>query len=248
MGVVQTTGKLQRSSVTGAQTFTNALPANSTPGNSAIVSIVHYGSGVPNTRILGVTVGGTAGVKDVEKLDASNINAVEIWRVSNMASASRDVVITLPGASGQFVTAGVEERDDLISSPLDQIGTGGPTAGSANPSVTSAGATTQANEVAYAAFCDYVGTNWTSSTPPGGYVESWEEPNGATVEAGSAAYADLVATGVQTATFTAGASITWISVIATYKKTGGGGGNLSFDEGVWQPLEQQTNPLNVSMW
>lgn len=27
-----------------------------------------------------------------------------------------------------------------------------------------------------------------------------------------------------------------------------GGGNLSFDEGVWQPLEMQTNPLNVSMW
>jgi hypothetical protein len=223
VAVVQSTGKLQRSSVTGAQTFTNAFAANTTPGNTAIVTIVHYGSGVPNTRITGVTVGGTAGVKDVEKLDSGNINAVEIWRVSNMASASRDVVITLPGASGQFVTAGVEEWDNITtSSPLDQTGTGGPTAGSTAPSVTSAGSTTQATEIVYAAFCDYVGSNWTSSTPPAGYTEAWEEPAGASVEAGSAAYQSISATGTQTATFTTGASMSWIAVMATYKQTGGG--------------------------
>ena len=27
-----------------------------------------------------------------------------------------------------------------------------------------------------------------------------------------------------------------------------GGGTLAFDEGVWQPQEQQTNPLTVSVW
>lgn len=218
MGVVQSTGKLQRSSVTGLQTFVNAFAAVTTIGNSAIVSIVHYGAGVANNRITAVSVGGTAGVKDVDKTDAANLNYVEIWRVSNIAGASRDVTVTLPATSGQFITLGVEEWDNIsLVSPLDQTGTGGPTAGSSAPSATTGGATSQANEVSYAAFCDYVGTNWTSSTPPTGYTASWAETNGTAQEAGSAAYQILSATGTQTATFTTGASMSWISVIATYK-------------------------------
>lgn len=39
-----------------------------------------------------------------------------------------------------------------------------------------------------------------------------------------------------------------ITVMVLRPAAGGGGGNLSFDEGIWQPLEMQTNPLNVSMW
>lgn len=214
MAVVQSSGLKQTDNFASGPTYNAA--SNFTAGNTVIITLVHYGAGTTN-RVTGITVSGTAAVKDSEVSDSGNTNHCEIWRATNIAGGSTTVAITVTAGSGQYLSCGFEEWDNITtSSPLDQIGSTGNTT-SSSPSVTSASATTQADEVVYAAFLDYVGTNWTSSTPPGSYTESWEEPNGTAHEAGSAAYRVVAATGSQTATFTTGSSMSWIAVMATYK-------------------------------
>lgn len=219
MAVVQSSGKRQSDAVNLASTVTYNAASNFTAGNTVIITLVHYGA-TAGTRVTGITVSGTSAVKDVEKSDAANLNHVEIWRASSVAGGNTQVIVTGGAQSGQYLTCGFEEWDNISASPFDQSGTGGETV-SANPSATTAGATAQADEVAYAAFVDRVGSSWTSSTPPSGYTESWEEPDGTAHEAGSGAYKVLSAIATETATFTTGASITWHAVIATYKLGGG---------------------------
>lgn len=216
MAVVQSSGLKQTDNFATGPTYNAA--SNFTAGNTVIITLVHYGAGTVN-RVTGITVSGTAAVKDIDVTDSGATNHAEIWRASNVAGGSTAVAITVNSGSGQYLSCGFEEWDDIASSPLDQTGTTGNTV-SAAPSVTSASTTTQADEVVYALFLDYAGTNWTSATPPGSYTESWEEPNGTLHEAGSAAYRVISATGVQTATFATGASMSWIAAMATYKKAG----------------------------
>lgn len=220
MGVVQSSGKRQTDAV-AASTVTYNAASNFTAGNTVIITLVHFHTG---SRISGITVSGTAATRDVEKSNAGNNNHAEIWRATNIAGGNTQVQVTFPGGNN-YISLGFEEWDNIATtSPLDQTGTGGPTSGSSAPSATTAGATSQADEVAYAVFCDYVGTNWTSSTPPAGYTEAWEEPNGAAHEAGSGAYKVLSATGTETATFTTGANMAWVCALATYKLAGSASG------------------------
>lgn len=210
MGLIQTSGK-KLTDASGAGTITYNAAGNFTAGNTVIIALTHYGS----TRISGITVSGTAAVKDAQNYDATGQNAQEIWRASNVAGGSSAVVITCP--AGSYVVCSFEEWDNItLSSPLDQTGTAGITTSTA-PSFAS-GTTTQADEVVYAVYGDTgSGVNWTSSTPPAGYTETFDEPDGTAHEAGSAAYRVISATGAQTATFTTGASIPWMGCIATYK-------------------------------
>ena len=217
MALVQTSGKKQSDAISGTVNYT--FPGNVTAGNTVIIALSHFSSTA--SEISGITVSGTAAVKDISKTDGTG-NFAQVWRASNCAGGSATIAVTFVG-SGNFINFSAEEWDNISSSPLDQTGTGGATS-SAAPSVTSAGATTQADEVVYAVFTDYVGTSWTSSTPPSGYTETYEETNGTAHEAGSAAYRVIASTGSQTATFATGSSMSWISAMATYKLTGGGGG------------------------
>jgi hypothetical protein len=213
MGLVQTTGKLQADSVVTSVTFNTWTGSNFTAGNTVILAMVLFTSGAD---VSGITISGTAAVKDKEKIDGGGTNRVQIWRASNVAGGNKNIVISgFP--AGTYMTLSAEEWDNFTATPFDQSGTGGPTAGSTAPSATTVGATAQADEVSYACFCDYGGTNWTSSTPPTGYTETFEEPNGTLHEAGSAAYKVLTATSTETATFTTGAAMSWIAAIATYK-------------------------------
>jgi hypothetical protein len=181
----------------------------------------------PSNRITGVTVGGTAATLDVSAVSVDGQNIVEIWRASSVAGGTRNIVVNLTATSGQYITLGAEERDDIPASPLMTTGTGGPTTSSA-PAATTSGSTTETPAVLYAAFVDYAGTNWTSATPPTSWTESWEEPNGGTRQAGSGAYfSDFGGTGTKTATFATGASMSWVCAIAAYKQTGGGGGSAA---------------------
>jgi len=217
MGLVQSSGKKQQDNMpSGSVTFNAA--SNFTAGNTVIITVANFTS----AGITGITVSGTAAVLDATRTDAGGQNRTQIWRASNVAGGSSAVVIS--AATGNYITCGFDEWDDIVlSSPLDQTGSTGDTT-SASPSATTSGATTQANELVYAVFTDYAGGSWTSATPPSGYTESWEEPDGSAHSGGSAAYRVISSTGVQTATFTTGASLGWISAIATYKLAGGGGG------------------------
>lgn len=216
MAVVQATGKLQvTNGVSTTATFNAA--SNFTAGNDAIFTAVCF----PSSGITGVTIGGTAAVRDLKQTDGGN-NAVEIWRATNMTGGTGNVVVTFGGTSGNYMTGSVEEWDNLAASPLDQTGTAGPGLSTA-PSVTAAGATTQADEVVYAVYLDYVGSNATSIAPPSTSTEVWEELDGSAQEAGSGAYRILSAIGTPTMTFSLGASVNWYAILATYKLSAGGG-------------------------
>lgn len=215
MALVQTSGKKQTDATSGTVNY--AFPGNVTAGNTVIIAMNHFSSVA--AEITGITVSGTTAVKDITKTDGTG-NYAQIWRATNCAGGSATIAVTFSGA-GNYISFSAEEWDNITTtSPLDQTGTGGPTS-SAAPSVTSTGSTSQADEVVYAVFTDYVGTSWTSSTPPSGYTETYEETNGTVHEAGSAAYRVVAATGSQTATFATGSSVSWISAMATYKLTGG---------------------------
>jgi hypothetical protein len=214
VGLVQSTGKKQSDSL-GSGTTNYTAAANFTAGNTGIFEAVHFASA--SSRISGVTIGGTAAVKDVDKSDGGVVNHAEIWRATNMAGATNVIAVTYAGGNN-YISFSCEERDDIFQqSPFDQSGTAGPTT-SAAPSATAAGNTAQADELAVAVFCDTAGTNWTSATPPAGYTESFEEFDGTTHEAGAGAYGELSSIATPTATFATGASMTWIVALATYKR------------------------------
>ena len=217
MAIVQTTAKLQSNGVAAPTITYNAATAFKA-GNSAVFSLVHYGSNTTD-RITGITIGGTAATKCIDANDAAVLNHAELWAVTNMAGGTTAVVLTIAGvATGHFVTGVVQERDDLLTtSYLDRTGVASPATNSAAPTVSASANTTQARDLLYGVFCDTVGTNWTSSTPPSGYTEIWEEPNGATVEAGSAAFKITTAIGAQTLVFATGASMSWVAAMAALK-------------------------------
>ena len=216
MAQVQATGKLQRDNVSGAQTFTNAFPANATAGNTCFVDISHYSS-IAGSNITGVTIGGTAATLIVRKPSADNANFAETWRATNVAGGTRDVVVTLTGGAGQYLTCGGDEWDNVQSTPDDGNGTGGPTTSSA-PSATTSSSTTVTPTLLRGVFTDYAGTSWTSATPPSAWTEAWEETDGTSHEAGSAAYyVDSGATGTKTGTFATGSSMSWVCAISAYK-------------------------------
>lgn len=224
-GLVKTTGKKQADNVgVGPSTFTFASNVNA--GNSVVVSIVHFCStGSGGKRVASVTAGGTAATKVSEKaFDAFNF--CEIWLAQSVAGGTANVSVTFStGSTDNYITLSAEEWDNFSASATDQTGTGGPTT-SSSPSVTSGGATSQADEVAYAAWVNGVGGTVGTITKPGTYTETFQELDASTHEGGAAAYRVLTATGSQTATWTTSGSspaLQWASCMATFKTTGSGG-------------------------
>lgn len=204
------------------QSYTKS--GNFVGGNTGIVTLVHYG-GIPTNRVLSVTIGGTAAVKDLDLTDSGGTNHLEIWRATNMAGGVNTFSFTCTVGSGQYISLGVDEFSGLHATPLGQTGSTSLSGTSSSaPSVSSSAATTETDELVVAAFVDITGTNWTSSTPPGSYAESWEQADGSSHEAGSAAYRVTSTIGTQTATFATGSSVTYIAGMVTYKNAAGGGG------------------------
>lgn len=197
---------------------------NFVAGNTGILTLVHYGAGSTN-RVLSVTIGGTAAVKDLDLTDTGGTNHLEVWRATNMAGGVNTFSFTCTAGSGQYISLGVDEFSGLHATPLGQTGNSalGGTSSSA-PSVSSSAATTETDELVIAAFVDITGSNWTSATAPGSYTESWEQTDGSSHEAGSAAYRATSTIGTQTATFATGASVNYVAGMVTYKNAAGGGG------------------------
>ena len=185
MRLLQTSGKLQTDGTGGAsQTYNFA--ASLTPGSTVVLSGVQWNS--TSQKITAVSASGTSGTNDVRKTDVSGgtANNAETWSVPNVAGGSTAVVATV--ASTSYLSMSAEEwRGFLVGSYIDRTGTTSDST-SAAPTVTASATPTDDYELVYASFVDYIGTNWTSATPPSGGVETFEEPNGTAHEAGSAAY------------------------------------------------------------
>lgn len=209
MGLIQTSGK-KLTDGSGTSITYNAS-ANFQKGNSVVLKIAHYGPS--GGRISAITASGTAAVKQYERTAATD-NNYECWLAQNIAGGSSAVVLTVP--TGSYVVCSFEERDDIAQAGFNQSGTAGPTTSSA-PTVSTTGPTLQATDLVYALFGDVVGTNWTSATPPTGWTETFEEPDGTAHEASAAAYRERAPAGTQTAVFGTGASMTWVAIIATFK-------------------------------
>lgn len=216
MGLIQTSGKKRADGVTGgASAVTWAMPSNFTAGNDAVLCVGLYDS--VSGRITGVTLGGTAAVRAV-RITAGTLSG-DIWYAESMAGGTPNIVISTDSGTGQYLSGSCEEWDNLASTSLDQTGTG--TGSSSSPSVTASGATTQADEVVYAMLISTDGINWTNTTPPSGYTETYDEPDNSSFMGGSGAYKVLSATETPTATFTTGSSIAWSSALATFKLSSG---------------------------
>ena len=223
MRLLQTTGKLQTDGTAGAsQTYNFA--SSLTAGSVVVLSGVQWN--VSTAKITAVTASGTSGTNDVRKTDSgggANSNNAETWSVSNIAGGSTALVLT--AASGSYISMSAEEwRGFYYGTIADRTGTAGDTT-SAAPTVTASATPVYDYELVYASFVDYLGgVTWTSSTPPSGATETFEEPNSAAHEAGSAAY-KLINNGTSGApTMAFGVlnggtptSINWDAALATYR-------------------------------
>jgi hypothetical protein len=217
VGVLQSSGKKQTDNFAGgASAVTYNAAANFTAGNAVRISLVHYNGGTGGVRITGITVSGTAAVKRSDKADVAGGNFSEEWLAVDIAGGSTAVVISTNAGAGQYITCGFEERDDIAETPLDQIGSTAQST-SAAPSVATAGAINTLDQLICATFTDYAGTNWTSSNPPTGYTQSWVESDGTLHEAGSGAWGIVNSSGTKTATFSTGASMSYIAALASYQ-------------------------------
>lgn len=214
MRLIQSTGK-KIASPAATTSSTQNFAANVIQGSDIVCKFSHYGV-VAGQRITAVTCAGTAASKISEKANAANDNFSETWRATNVTGGSSLITITLAG-TGHFYSMSAEEWRGLAAA--DQTGTGGPTA-SAAPLATAAGATAQADELAYTGFTDWIGTSWTSATPPTGYVETYEENLGTSNEAGSGAYGRLSAISIPAPAFATGASMSWIADLCTFRAYG----------------------------
>lgn len=216
MGLIQTTGKFQFSSVSGNQTAN--MGANFTAGNGGVVTFNHYNGGTPGNRITGVTIGGTAATLAVRVVDGANQNTWECWSVpksTGVAGGTTQVVLTLPAGAGQFITGSAEEWDDNDTVDTGVTGTGFGT--STAPSATTGISTSVTPVRLYGGFVDTVGTNWTSATAPASWTMTWDEVSGSTQEAGAGGYfTDSGGTGTKTGTWTTGASMTWSAAIVAF--------------------------------
>jgi hypothetical protein len=224
--LIQTTGKLFQDNFSGGVAAINKVaPGNFTVGNTAVVTFAQFdGSATP--RIIAVKCGGNIGALDKRQPDGTNENLSEIWRVPILVGGSNAIVIDTDAGTGQFVTFSVDEFDDIAENSLDQTGATTQNS-SATPTVTASGASNTPDQYVFAAFTDYLGTNWTSVSATGATI-SWSETNGTVREAGAAAYKSVSAVGVQSLQFTAGAAVGNIGTLVTYRRAPGGSG-LGYD-------------------
>lgn len=218
---VQTTGeKFVTNAGSSPNTITNAFASNVTAGNTVIVFLVCISG-----QSTGVTVGGTAATKDVE-FNSTNSSAywVSIWRAQNVTGGTRNIVLTGPGTSGIYYKLSAEEWQNVPASALDQIGSA-EVFSTASVSVSTAGATTQANEIVYS--CGVDTRDFASadslSGPKTGTTADWTlTANAGDNGAGTnlvlrAGYKLVTSTGTQTATYTLSTAQSESMVIATYK-------------------------------
>lgn len=199
-------GELQANNVGTSSTFNAGFTF--TAGRDAIFSATHY-QGTAGL-ITSVTIGGTAATRDL-RIGADANNRCEIWRATNIAGGTTDVVVNYSTASDNYITASCEEWAAGMFPALSFSNTNNGTSTTPNGSFI----TDIANVVLYSAF-NNASVDLASLTEPSGYTVGFEELLVTGVEGGGAAYFSDSAAGSKTATWTANTSIVWSHAFAGY--------------------------------
>jgi hypothetical protein len=209
------TSTLLRTEGSGA-TSNHSYTSNLAAGSLSLVFVGNFPSGM-------ASVVGTSGAytKAVGYSDGGD-NWCEIWYRANVGGGAETVTFTPTSTSGNYLTCVMQEWGGMVTaSALDQIGSAGAL------TVSTAGATTQASEVAFTISVADQGTANVGWGTPSLYTLIARENDSNTYTGMQAAYRLLIATGTQTATHTS-SGIPGDSVIATFKvQTGGGSVTLS---------------------
>ena len=200
--------------VSSGTTITLTFPSNVTAGNAIIVVV----NGANGTYSAADTRGNTYAVAATES-DGGLALGVAIILALNIAGGADTVTVTLPLAPGSAVA---QEWSGLVTSAAtDQTAVSDGTTAGPSPTSGTTAATSQASELAIAVMCDNTGLNPETITDPTGWTNIYHQTNGATYDAGAAAYKVLSATGTQVATWGTGDNVNWVGCIATFKAAGG---------------------------
>lgn len=192
---------------TGTTTATFTTPTTS--GNLIAVTT----SDDSGTTANGMNVTDSRGNTYIKALHQASASTLSMWYAPNITGGSGHVVTaTWSDAATGRCTIAVQEHDEIATvDPLDQVAFAG--GASTTPSVNS-GATTQADEVVIG------GLTRAGATTPASLGAGYSNLD--TVNVANAGVAqeskEVSATGVQTVTFSLGASRTWIAGVLTFRK------------------------------
>jgi hypothetical protein len=219
MSLVQTSGKKQLiNGAGGAGALTYNLPANTKAGNKAITTLVYFNGSIANEVVTGITVGGAASVIVARIIDISLNNTTDIWLAAGLTGSSNVVSISTPAGTTKYITASTEEWDSLQNSPVDVAASSSVATTTASPTLIAGSSTTTSKSLIYSGFLDTAGTNWLSVSTPSPYVKAWEETNGTIAQAGSYQFARFDGVFTPSFSFTCGAALTWVPILATFKE------------------------------
>lgn len=199
------------------------LDSNQTTGSANIVSLFFCNNIGCSTDTSGVTVSVTDDHSNSYSVGLNNIaNAnrriLTVYNC-NITGGTNTIHISLSGGTGYYLWGSVSEWSTIAdSSCLDQTGTSSTTG--SNPTVSTGGATSQADELVIGVVQDV-----NTVTPDSSTIDS------ATNNTINTQYKIVSSTGTQTITWTA-ASEAYSASIITFKKDTGGGGGSSFVSGL----------------
>ena len=121
MAAIQSSGKQEVASTAGT-TFTFNMPGNFTAGSTVLLGCTLFRSGTDD--ITGITVNGTAMVKDATFQNGNNVSYwSNVWRCQGVAGGGAAVVVTFNGTAGYF-SGSCEEFATCAASPVDSVTTG----------------------------------------------------------------------------------------------------------------------------
>lgn len=207
MPLVQASPQL-RTQESGASSIL-ALTSNVTAGSALLLVIGNYPSGISSVT----DNQGNTWQRAVQVGDAG-INFGEIWYALNCAAGSTTLTITPTSTSGNYLTGWAVEWSGMqTTAALDRTGTGE----NALSASTSA-ATQQAEELALTVSIADFGASALGWGTPAGYTLIGREGDSNNYTGIQAAYRVLSASGVETATHTAGfAGSSFDTAIATFR-------------------------------
>jgi len=211
---VQSTGKFNTPS--GTSTTSPAFATNPVVGNRIVVLAWSYANPGPPTLTATDNKGNTY-TSDAQATTSGRQNAAVLSAPVTVTGASFTVTVTSAAAGSQIEAVAIEYSG---LGALDQTGINTGTA--ASPTVSTAGATGDANELVVSVLgIDQPGIVFTSITPAAGWTDRATQLNNSANTGGEGAEKIVLSTGVQTQTWTTNpVSTLWAAAIATYRPSG----------------------------
>jgi hypothetical protein len=216
MPLVQPTNKFIADNFSGGVgAVTVNAATNFTAGSDLVITIAHFdGSSTP--RVTAITAGGTAAVAEKKQNDPTSENYSEIWRATNIVGGTNVVTIDTSAGTGQYLTFGVDELDDISENGLDLTNSVAANT-SATPSISYTTLNTP-DQYVFATFTDYLGTNWGPVSTQSPSTLLWSETNGTIRQSGAAGYNITTTVNASLIQFTTNTPVGNIGVLTTYRK------------------------------